>query len=175
MLLQITSLKDKASAKENKIREYGSRLEAPGMTGLTVATLYLFNPYTIVSCIGRSTILFSNMAAIAGIWMGMKGIIAISKSCIQSQKSKHRITNTEMDTLRLSISIGDRALALFSIAVASYLSLYPVMLAIPVMIMLTDSIQDVEAKKVIEQTCYADMIPYHGHHVDLTVVAFLGY
>ncbi|KAF9382066.1 hypothetical protein CPB97_007364 [Podila verticillata] len=122
MLLQITSLKDKASAKENKIREYGNRLEAPGMTGLTVATLYLFNPYTIVSCIGRSTILFSNMAVVAGIWMGMK---------------------------------GDRALALFSIAVASYLSLYPAMLAIPVMIMLTERIQDVEAKKRTILRCSA--------------------
>lgn len=86
MLFQITSLKDKASAKENKIREYGNRLEAPGMTGLTVATLYLFNPYTIVSCIGRSTILFSNLAIVAGIWMGMKGTIAISEICILSQK-----------------------------------------------------------------------------------------
>ncbi|KAI9241518.1 hypothetical protein MVEG_11947 [Podila verticillata NRRL 6337] len=122
MLLQITSLKDMASAKENKIREYGNRPEAAGMTGLTVATLYLFNPYTIVSCIGRSTIIFSNMAVVAGIWMGMK---------------------------------GDRALALFSIAVASYLSLYPAMLTIPVMIMLTESIQDVEAKKRTILRCSA--------------------
>ncbi|KAF9329154.1 hypothetical protein BG006_007777 [Podila minutissima] len=121
MLLQITALKDKA-LKESKIREYGNKLEAPGVTGLTVATLYLFNPYTIVSCIGRSTILFSNMAVVAGIWMGMK---------------------------------GDRGLAMFSIAVAGYLSLYPVMLAIPVMIMLTDSIQDAEAKKRTILRCSA--------------------
>ncbi|KAG0039493.1 hypothetical protein BGZ82_008004 [Podila clonocystis] len=122
MLLQITVLKDSATVKERKIREYGNRIEAPGMTGLTVATLYLFNPYTIVSCIGRSTILFSNMAVVAGIWMGMK---------------------------------GDRGLAMFSIAVASYLSLYPAMLALPVMIMLTESIQDFEAKKRTVLRCSA--------------------
>ncbi|KAG0083177.1 hypothetical protein BGZ92_011012 [Podila epicladia] len=121
MLLQITHLKDKAS-KESKIQEYGNRLEAPGVTGLTVATLYLFNPYTIVSCIGRSTIIFSNMAVVAGIWMGMK---------------------------------GNRVFAMFSIALAGYLSLYPVMLAIPVMIMLTDSIQDDEAKKRTVLRCSA--------------------
>ncbi|KAF9314574.1 hypothetical protein BG003_004056 [Podila horticola] len=130
MLLQITALKDRASAKESKIREYGNSLEAPGIAGLTVATLYLFNPYTIVSCIGRSTILFSNMAVVAGIWMGMK---------------------------------GDRGLAMFSIAVASYLSLYPAMLAIPVMIMLTDSIQDVDAKKVRKRNlAVSDLTPNLG-------------
>lgn len=73
MLLQITELKDKDSAKAQKIRQFGDRIEDAGMDGLKVATFYLFNPYTIASCIGRSTILYSNMAVVAGIWMGMKG------------------------------------------------------------------------------------------------------
>lgn len=99
MLLQITALKDRASAKESKIREYGNSLEAPGIAGLTVATLYLFNPYTIVSCIGRSTILFSNMAVVAGIWMGMKGNVAILvQILVQNLRCWHRTTNTEMET-----------------------------------------------------------------------------
>ncbi|KAG0344747.1 hypothetical protein BG004_004199 [Podila humilis] len=116
ILLQIALLKDKATSKEQKIKEYGGGMETPGMTGLTVATLYLFNPYSIVSCIGKSTILFSNLAVVAGIWMGMK---------------------------------GDRGLAMFSIAVASYLSLYPAMLAIPVLILVTDGIHDLDTKKRI--------------------------
>ncbi|KAF9419364.1 hypothetical protein BGZ94_009437 [Podila epigama] len=120
MLLQIATLKEKAWERETKIREYGGRVETTVMTALTVASLYLFNPYTIASCIGRSTILFSNMAVVAGIWMGMK---------------------------------GDRTLAMFSIAMASYISLYPAMLTLPVLIMLTDSIQDYSQKKRVALQC----------------------
>lgn len=72
MLLQITEIKDQDAAKEKMIRQYGDKIEDPGMDGLTVATLYLFNPFTIASCLGRSTILYSNVAAVAGIWMGMR-------------------------------------------------------------------------------------------------------
>lgn len=73
MLQEITALKDKDNSREKKIRQYGNKEEAPGMDGLTVAMLYLFNPFTIVSCVGKSTLLFSNIATVAGIWMGMKG------------------------------------------------------------------------------------------------------
>jgi phosphatidylinositol glycan class U len=72
MLLRITAIKDQDSVTEKKVRQYGGKEEEPGMDGLTVATLYLFNPFTIASCVGKSTILFSNMAAVAGIWMGMR-------------------------------------------------------------------------------------------------------
>jgi phosphatidylinositol glycan class U len=75
MLLQITTIKDRDYAKEKKITQYGGKEEEPGMSGLSVATLYLFNPYTIASCIGRSTILYSNAAVVAAIWMGMKGTL----------------------------------------------------------------------------------------------------
>ncbi|KAG0203074.1 hypothetical protein BGX28_004538 [Mortierella sp. GBA30] len=103
MLLQITALKDKDSEKIQKIRQYGNRIEEPGMDGLRVATLYLFNPFTIASCIGRSTILYSNVSVVAGIWMGMK---------------------------------GNKSLAMFSVAAATYLSLYPAMLVVPIVLML---------------------------------------
>jgi phosphatidylinositol glycan class U len=73
MLLKITAIKDKDCIKEKKITQYGGKEEEPGMGGLSVATLYLFNPYTIASCTGRSTILYSNAAVVAAIWMGMKG------------------------------------------------------------------------------------------------------
>lgn len=77
MLLQITAIKDKDYAKEKKITQYGGKAEEPGMGGLSVATLYLFNPYTIASCIGRSTILYSNAAIVTAIWMGMKGNVPL--------------------------------------------------------------------------------------------------
>ncbi|KAF9979486.1 hypothetical protein BGZ75_009627 [Mortierella antarctica] len=115
MLLQITVLKDKDSAKAPKIRQFGNKIEEPGMNGLKVATFYLFNPYTIASCIGRSTILYSNMAVVAGIWMGMK---------------------------------GNKGLAMFSVAAAAYLSLYPAMLIVPVILLLArnDTVQDQKKK-----------------------------
>ncbi|KAF9927360.1 hypothetical protein BGZ67_007554 [Mortierella alpina] len=122
MLLQITVLKDKDSAKASKIRQFGNKIEEPGMNGLKVATFYLFNPYTIASCIGRSTILYSNMAVVAGIWMGMK---------------------------------GNKGLAMFSVAAAAYLSLYPAMLIVPVILLLArnDTVQD--QKKKIALKCVA--------------------
>ncbi|KAF8926649.1 hypothetical protein BGZ58_011016 [Dissophora ornata] len=116
MLLQITAIKDKDSAKEKRIRQYRNRIEEPGMSGLTVATLYLFNPYTIASCLGRSTILYSNLAVVAGIWMGMK---------------------------------RNKSLAMFSIALATYLSLYPAMLAIPVLLMLNRETTDYDLQKLL--------------------------
>jgi phosphatidylinositol glycan class U len=84
MLREITALKDRDNAQEKKIKQYGNKMEEPGMDGLTVATLYLFNPFTIASCIGKSTLLFSNMATVAGIWMGMKGSIYISRGVFKS-------------------------------------------------------------------------------------------
>ncbi|KAG0023495.1 hypothetical protein BGZ80_009270 [Entomortierella chlamydospora] len=114
MLLQITAIKDSESTKERKIHQYGNKIEEPGMNGLTVATLYLFNPFTIASCIGKSTILYSNVAVVSGIWMGMK---------------------------------RNKSLAMFSIALATYLSLYPAMLFIPVLLMLAREASDDNQKK----------------------------
>ncbi|KAF9374413.1 hypothetical protein BGX21_004142 [Mortierella sp. AD011] len=114
MLLQITAIKDSESAKEKKILQYGNKIEDPGMNGLTVAILYLFNPFTIASCIGKSTILYSNVAVVSGIWMGMR---------------------------------RNKSLAMFSIALATYLSLYPAMLFIPVLLMLARDASDDNKKK----------------------------
>ncbi|KAF9958696.1 hypothetical protein BGZ65_001239, partial [Modicella reniformis] len=119
MLLQITGIKDQDTAKEKKIRQYGDKIEDPGMDGLTVATLYLFNPFTIASCLGKSTILYSNLAVVAGIWMGMR---------------------------------RNKSLAMFNIALATYLSLYPAMLAIPVFLMLTRDVNDYsQVKRTVVQ------------------------
>ncbi|KAF9182794.1 hypothetical protein BGZ51_004448 [Haplosporangium sp. Z 767] len=109
MLLRITQIKDKDTAKDERIRQYGNKIEEPGMSGLKVAILYLFNPFTIANCVGRSTILYSNLAVVAAIWMGMK---------------------------------GNKSLATFSVAMASYLSLYPAMLFIPVVLLLCRKVHD---------------------------------
>ncbi|KAF9915245.1 hypothetical protein BX616_006569 [Lobosporangium transversale] len=122
MLLQITAIKERDSTSEKKIMQYGDKTEESGMSGLTVASLYLFNPFTIVSCIGKSTILFSNMAVVAGIWMGMK---------------------------------RNKGLAMFSIALATYLSFYPAMLMIPVVLMLTRGDIGKQQQKRISVQCGA--------------------
>ncbi|KAG0359811.1 hypothetical protein BGZ54_009812 [Gamsiella multidivaricata] len=114
MLLQITAIKEQDSLNEKKIQQYGNKIEEPGMDGLTVAALYLFNPFTIASCIGRSTILYSNVAVVSGIWMGMK---------------------------------RNKILAMFSVALAAYLSLYPAMLIIPVILLLNRGVVDRDLRK----------------------------
>ncbi|KAF9429490.1 hypothetical protein BGZ76_001227 [Entomortierella beljakovae] len=120
MLMQIADIKSKDLAKDRKVQQYGNVVEEPGMTSLTVATLFLFNPFTIASCIGKSTILYSNVAVVSGIWMGMK---------------------------------RNKSLAMFSLALAAYLSLYPSMLFIPVCLMLTREISDQHQKKLVAVQC----------------------
>ncbi|KAF9923783.1 hypothetical protein FBU30_006171 [Linnemannia zychae] len=137
MLLQITTIKDRDNAKEKKIMQYGGKKEEPGMSGLAVATLYLFNPYTIVNCIGRSTILFSNAAVVAAIWMGMK---------------------------------GNKSLAMFSVATATYISLYPAMLIIPILLMLTRKTYDSQLIKKIAAQCTGLFV---GSLASLFVLSFV--
>ncbi|KAK3807933.1 MAG: major facilitator superfamily permease Cdc91p [Benniella sp.] len=137
MLLRITAIKDQYSVTEKKVRQYGGKEEEPGMDGLTVATLYLFNPFTIASCVGKSTILFSNMAAVAGIWMGMR---------------------------------RNKTLAMFSIALATYLSFYPSMLAIPVVLMLLRDIKDSSLVKGVVIQC---VLLYSVSIVSLLLLSFV--
>jgi len=59
---------------------------------------YLFNPFTIVSCVGKSTILLQNLAILCSIFFGLKGLSYLS---------------------------------VFSLSIASYLSIYPVILLLP--------------------------------------------
>ncbi|KAM9958194.1 hypothetical protein ACTFIW_001054 [Dictyostelium discoideum] len=62
------------------------------------AALYLFNPFTIFTCIGMSTINLTNLAIVLSLYYSLKGMIFQS---------------------------------VFSVAMASYLSIYPVVLILP--------------------------------------------
>jgi phosphatidylinositol glycan class U len=39
----------------------------------TVAALYLFNPLSILSCVSRSTILFTNLSVVMALFSGLSG------------------------------------------------------------------------------------------------------
>lgn len=39
----------------------------------TVAALYLFNPLTILSCVSKSTLIFSNLSIVLAIVLALKG------------------------------------------------------------------------------------------------------
>ncbi|KAI8345913.1 cell division cycle protein [Mortierella sp. GBAus27b] len=137
MLLQITGIKNQDASTKKRIQQYGEKIEDPGMDGLTVATLYLFNPFTIASCLGRSTILFSNAATVAGIWMGMR---------------------------------RNKTLAMFSIALATYLSLYPVMIVIPVVFML---IRDVKDNGLVKRAAVQCGLLFSASLVSLLLLSFV--
>ncbi|EFA79190.1 GPI transamidase subunit PIG-U family protein [Heterostelium album PN500] len=64
-----------------------------------VAALYLFNPFTLFTSIGMSTIVFNNLSVITSLYFALK---------------------------------GNQFQSLFFVAMSSYLSIYPIMLVIPV-------------------------------------------
>ncbi|KAF9969432.1 hypothetical protein BGZ73_008221 [Actinomortierella ambigua] len=118
MLSQMAKLKASQKSREKK-SSTGSMAEMEGSTlsGLAVASLYLYNPFTVASCVGQSTILFSNLAVVVSLWMGMR---------------------------------GNKSIAMFGVALAAYLSLYPIMLAIPVVLLLTQHIEGEMKKRAIQ-------------------------
>ncbi|KAK2184084.1 hypothetical protein NP493_283g03002 [Ridgeia piscesae] len=67
-------------------------------TRLQVVAIYLFNPYSVITCLAKSTAIFNNLA----------------------------IALTILYTLK-----GKRSKACLSLAVASYISMYPIMLVVP--------------------------------------------
>ncbi|KAG9299526.1 hypothetical protein G9A89_020697 [Geosiphon pyriformis] len=71
-----------------------------------VAGLYLFNPFTIATCLSRSTIVFTNLAIVLGTYYSLR---------------------------------GNKSYGCFWMAMAAYLSFYPLMLIIPTILLLTNT------------------------------------
>lgn len=89
-----------------------------------VAAFYLFNPFTILSCVSRSTILFTNLSVVAALVC-----VLHSKMCT--------LVGLRKNSPSMSFFSLDRtSMAMFWAALAAYLSFYPVML-VPPLIMLT--------------------------------------
>ncbi|KAJ3177638.1 hypothetical protein HDU87_004391 [Geranomyces variabilis] len=68
-----------------------------------VGSLYLLNPYSIMTCLAQSTLLFTLLAMVAGLQYAIAGKRAVSMMCL---------------------------------AIAAYLSLYPVMMVAPAVLLL---------------------------------------
>jgi GPI-anchor transamidase subunit U len=73
------------------------------LNGKLIAAAYLFNPFTIVSCLGQSTSIFTNTAIVQAVL------------CAHS---------------------GDAIRAMFSLAIGTYLSMYPALLLPPTLLMI---------------------------------------
>ncbi|CAG8759824.1 3624_t:CDS:2 [Cetraspora pellucida] len=71
-----------------------------------VSGLYLFNPLTVASCLSRSTLLFTNLSIVLGIYYSLR---------------------------------NNKSYGMFWIAMATYLSFYPLMLVIPAILILTNN------------------------------------
>ncbi|KAI8065528.1 GPI transamidase subunit PIG-U [Gongronella butleri] len=87
-----------ASAAQLEVERQSGRVD-PAL----VAAMYLFSPWTVLSCVSQSTVLFSNVSVIMAVFWAMDG----------------RAT-----------------LAMFWVAIAAYLSFYPIMLVAPLVLML---------------------------------------
>ncbi|KAI8997431.1 GPI transamidase subunit PIG-U [Pilobolus umbonatus] len=103
-LMSITELKQQRDNNKNKLKVELNRVP---ISPAKVALLYLFNPFTLLSCISKSTLIFTNLSIILSILAALKG------------KEK---------------------LSVFWISLASYFSLYPVMLLPPLILILNKKI-----------------------------------
>lgn len=82
------------------------RIPSPRFTGINdsmVAAAYLFNPFVILSCLGRSTSIFTNTAIIQAV---------------------------------LSAQSGNIARSMLALALSTYLSVYPILLLPPLIVMM---------------------------------------
>lgn len=85
----------------DSLRIKTSRLKK--LDGSLIAAAYLFNPFTILSCLGRSTSIFTNAAIIQAV---------------------------------LNAQSGSAVRAMFSLAIGTYLSMYPALLLPPTLLMI---------------------------------------
>jgi phosphatidylinositol glycan class U len=73
------------------------------LDGTIIAAAYLFNPFTVLSCLGKSTSIFTNTAIVQAV---------------------------------LNAQSGNAVRAMFSLAIGTYLSMYPGLLLPPVLLMI---------------------------------------
>jgi phosphatidylinositol glycan class U len=67
----ITQLKQQRDAKEQKLK---AERDITPILPCTVAALYLFNPLTILSCVSKSTLSFTNLSIIMALLSALKGL-----------------------------------------------------------------------------------------------------
>lgn len=106
-----------------------------------ISALYLFNPFTVLSCISRSTIIFSNLSVIMALFWSLLG---------KKKNHHHHYYLCKIIFIylfiRLLACIENEQFAMIWIALATYLSVYPAML-VPALYLLLPSHKRVILKK----------------------------
>ncbi|MBM6385795.1 MAG: hypothetical protein JSY10_17700 [Paenibacillus sp.] len=70
-LSTITQLKQQ---RDKSIKKLQVERDITPILPSTVAALYLFNPLTILSCVSRSTLLFTNLSIVLALLSALKGL-----------------------------------------------------------------------------------------------------
>lgn len=70
-LSTITQLKQQRDASTLRLKV---ERDITPISPSTVAALYLFNPLTILSCISKSTLLFTNLSIVLSLLSALKGL-----------------------------------------------------------------------------------------------------
>lgn len=70
-LSTITQLKQQRNASTLRLKV---ERDITPISPSTVAALYLFNPLTILSCISKSTLLFTNLSIVLSLLSALKGL-----------------------------------------------------------------------------------------------------
>lgn len=70
-LSTITQLKQQ---RDKSVKKLQVERDITPILPSTVAALYLFNPFTILSCVSRSTLLFSNLSIVLALLSALKGL-----------------------------------------------------------------------------------------------------
>lgn len=69
-LSTITALKQKRDTNQQKLKVERNWIP---ISPTTVAALYLFNPLTLLSCVSKSTLLFTNLSIVLSLLSALKG------------------------------------------------------------------------------------------------------
>jgi phosphatidylinositol glycan class U len=69
----ITQLKQKRDLTRQKLKV---ERDTTPILPTTVAALYLFNPLTILSCVSKSTLLFTNLSIVLALLSALKGTLS---------------------------------------------------------------------------------------------------
>ena len=102
---------------------------------------YLFNPFTIATCGGYSTLLLTNLSIVFALWMKLRGVLVV-------------MAIVWMMSAMLHSHLGSDLLSALGLALAVNFSLYPVMLVCPLVLM---------AYKVINMLVGQCVLLHMGH------------
>ena len=87
---------------------------------------YLFNPFTIITCGGYSTLLLTNLSIIFAVWMKLRGMLLSWSLLLSFVHGGHIVP---------PYTLGSDLLSALGLALAVNFSLYPVMLFCPLVLM----------------------------------------